>query len=314
MKKLIIAGGSGYLGRTLSTYFQKQGYAIVVLTRHHRLDQQGIRYVKWDGKALGYWVKELEGATALINLNGKSVDCRYTDANKELIYDTRIDATHVLGEAIRSLTHPPKVWINAASATIYRHAEYRDMDEDTGELGAGFSVDVCKKWEAAFNQADCGGTRKVILRIAIVLGKHGGALNPLKTLAKLGLGGKQGSGNQYFSWIHEADFCRIVKFALDNESIEGIYNASAPNPIPNKVVMKEIRKAAKMPIGLPMPKWLLELGAVMINTETELILKSRRVVPKRLLAEGFTFQYHQFRDALDDLISITIISPAYPIR
>jgi uncharacterized protein (TIGR01777 family) len=301
MTKLIIAGGSGYLGRTLSAYFQTQGYSIVVLTRQHRLDQQGIRYIKWDGKSLGYWVQELEGATAVINLNGKSVDCRYTATNKELIYDTRIDATHVLGEAIRGLKQPPKVWINAASATIYRHAEDREMDETTGELGTGFSVDVCKKWEAAFMGAECPDTRKVILRIAIVLGKHGGALQPLKSLAKLGFGGKQGNGRQYFSWIHEADFCGIVDHAITNDNAEGVYNVSTPNPITNKVIMKEIRNAVKMPFGLPMPRWLLELGAAMINTETELILKSRRVVPRRLLSEGYTFQFPQIHDALRDI-------------
>lgn len=301
MKKLIIAGGSGYLGRALSAYFQKQGYAIVVLTRHHRLDQQGIRYVKWDGKSLGYWIQELEGATALINLNGKSVDCRYTDANKQLIYDTRIDATHALGEAIRTLKHPPKVWINAASATIYRHAEDRDMDEETGELGSGFSVDVCKKWEAAFASKECPDTRKVILRIAIVLGKHGGALQPLKSLAKLGIGGKQGNGSQYFSWIHEADFSGIVDHVITNDNAEGVYNVSAPNPITNKEIMKEIRNAIKMPFGLPIPTWLLTFGAILIKTETELILKSRRVVPRRLLSEGYGFQFPQIHDALRDI-------------
>ncbi|MEQ8808864.1 MAG: TIGR01777 family oxidoreductase, partial [Imperialibacter sp.] len=233
------------------------------------------------------------------NLNGKSVDCRYNEKNKQLIYDTRIEATDVLGQALRQLKNPPRVWINAASATIYRHALDRDMDEETGEIGHGFSVDVCRKWEQTFFGAEAPGTRKVALRTAIVLGREGGALQPLKNLAKIGFGGPQGKGNQYFSWLHENDFARIVDYVIENDSLSGVYNAAAPHPLTNREVMKALRKAANRPVGLPMPEWLLHFGAWLINTETELILKSRRVVPGRLLESGFKFQHSTIEEALE---------------
>ena len=291
MKKIIIAGGSGFLGQLLADYFTQQNTEVVILTRMHREDQHLIRYTKWDGKTIGYWITELEGAEAVINLNGKSVDCRYTTANKQEIYDTRLNATNVLGLAISQCKKPPKVWINASSATIYRHAEDRDMDEATGELGEGFSVDVCKKWERVFFNSATPNVRKVALRIATVLGKDGGALKPLKHLVKFGLGGKQGSGKQYFSWVHEQDFVRVVDWVLNNQQAEGVYNVSSLNPLTNQDFMKALRKVMNIPFGMPSPKWMLELGARMIGTETELILKSRRVVPTRLQEEGFVFHF-----------------------
>ena len=302
MKKIVIAGGSGYLGQCLSNYFTNQGYHIVILTRTHQLDKVSVHYEKWDAKHLGAWTHQLEGAEALINLTGKSVDCRYTERNKQLIYDSRLCATHVLGEAIRKLKQPPKLWVNAASATIYRNALDREMDEDTGDIGSGFSVDVCKKWEQAFGEEETPDTRKVALRIAIVLGKNGGALQPLKQLTKVGFGGKQGKGNQYFSWLHEEDFCRMIQFLIGNKELKGVYNAAAPNPIPNKGVMKMLRNELGIPFGLPMPEWLLTIGARIIQTETELILKSRRVVPKRLLEAGFQFKHPGLKGALNDIL------------
>lgn len=298
MKKIVIAGGSGFLGSILQEYFLSLGYRIVVLTRHHQLDRQGVSFVKWDARHPGAWVNTLENATALINLTGRSVDCRYTSHNRQIIYSSRIEATQALGTALLQVNHPPEVWINASSATIYRDARDRDMDELTGEYGSGFSVDVCRKWEKAFQDIQLPATRKVILRIAIVLGGRGGALAPLKNLTRVGMGGRLGDGGQYFSWLHEKDFARIVKYCMDHP-VEGIYNASSPEPVINSKLMARMRKHMGMPLGLPQPACLLEAGARLIGTETELILKSRRVVPARLLREGFHFQYGTLDEALD---------------
>lgn len=199
MKKIVIAGGTGFLGKMLSEHFANLNYDVVVLSRREHKSVGNISHIKWDGETLADWANELEGAYALINLCGKSVDCRYTESNKKQIYDTRLKSTGILGKAIEACENPPKVWMNSSSATIYRHAEDRDMDEETGEIGTGFSVDVCQKWENTFFDSTTPDTRKVALRIAIVLGKDGGALQPLKSLTKIGFGGRQGSGDQYFS-------------------------------------------------------------------------------------------------------------------
>lgn len=303
MKKIVIAGGTGFLGKMLSEHFAMDNYQVVVLSRSDRTSAGKISYVKWDGENLGDWKNELEGAKALINLCGKSVDCRYTSSNKKSIYDTRLNSTMILGKAIAECENPPEVWMNSSSATIYRHAEDRDMDEETGEIGTGFSVDVCQKWESAFFDAITSNTRKVALRIAIVLGKNGGALQPLKSLAKIGFGGSQGSGTQYFSWIHEVDFINSVNFILENKALSGVYNLAAPNPVKNVKFMGILRKALKIPFGIPMPKWMLEMGALIIRTETELILKSRRVVPKKLMEKGYTFQFPHLDTALSNLVT-----------
>ncbi len=302
MKKIVIAGGTGYLGTCLIQHFTQLNYQIIVLSRKHHVNTKNVFYVKWDAKSIGSWKEELECAEAIINLTGKSVDCRYTEKNKQLIYDSRLNATNILGKAIQQLQNPPKVWINSASATIYRHSLDKEMDETTGEYGEGFSVDVCKKWEQSFNQFELTPTRKVLLRIAIVMGKNGGAFQPLSRLAKLGLGGKQGSGKQYVSWLHEVDFCKIIDFSINNTAIEGTYNAAAPNPVTNKTMMKQLREAYKMPFGIPTPKFLLKIGAFFIRTEPELVLKSRRVVPKKLLDINFQFQYNELEAAFSDIV------------
>lgn len=301
-KKIVIAGGSGFLGECLTTHYASRGEQVIILTRAESHQTATAKYVRWDGKTRGAWADELEGCDMLINLNGKSVDCRYTEKNKTLIYATRLAATAVLGEAVLACRNPPKLWINAASATIYRHSLDREMDEETGEIGTGFSVDVCQQWERVFNRFTLPATRKVIIRTAIVLGKRGGALQPLKRLAKLGLGGRQGPGNQYFSWLHEQDFTGILDFIESHTSLEGVYNLSAPEPVPNTKFMSALRNAAGRAFGLPMPTWLLEIGAVLIGTETELILKSRRVVPMKLLKAGYTFRFTTIEHALNDLL------------
>jgi uncharacterized protein len=299
--KIVIAGGTGFLGSCLVEHYRNIGTQLIILTRGKSHASENIQYVNWDGKTVGPWAQILEGADVLINLNGKSVDCRYTEENRKLIYSTRLDATAALGSAIQNCKNPPKLWINAASATIYRHSLDKEMDEYTGEIGTGFSVDVCQKWESTFNMYETPQTRKVLIRTGIVLGKIGGALRPLKMLTKFGLGGRHGPGNQYFSWIHEADFVGIIGFIISNEGMSGAYNVTAPTPLPNSQIMNSLRRVLGIPFGLPLPKLLLEFGAVLIRTEPELILKSRRVVPKRLLQAGYKFQFVNIQKALADL-------------
>ncbi|GAA0891759.1 TIGR01777 family oxidoreductase [Fulvivirga kasyanovii] len=303
MKKIVIAGGSGFLGTCLASFYSRKGYEISILSRRHTIDHGNIAYYKWDAKNPGLWTDALEGADAIINLNGKSVDCRYTEKNKQLIYDTRIDATLAIGNAIVHCKQPPKVWLNAASATIYRHSLDKDMTETDGETGTGFSVDVCKKWEAAFNHFNLPMTRKITLRTGIVLGRSGGPLLPLRNLAKMGMGGKQGSGKQYFSWLHENDFVHIVDFLINNRTSCGIYNVTSPSVITNAQLMRVLRDAVGMPLGIPLTKPVLELGAWLIGTETELILKSRKVIPERLLSEGYKFYFEHINAAIKDLMA-----------
>lgn len=299
MTKIIIAAANGYLGKLLAKHFASKGFEVIGLCRKQTYLEHAT-CVLWDGRTLSDWAKQLEGAIALINLAGKSVDCRYTDENKRQIIASRVDSTKVLGEAVSSCSIPPKVWLNAGSATIYRHAETEPMDEETGEIGTGFSVNVCKTWENTFFSCDTPQTRKAALRISFVLGNNGGAYPMLKKLVKLGVGGTMGKGTQYISWIHEDDFCNSVEWLL-NSPIEGAVNIAAPEPQPNKVFMIAMRKAYNIPFGIPQPKCLLELGARIIGTETELILKSRRVVPTRLLKAGFVFQYPNLKEAIESL-------------
>ncbi|GHN02937.1 NAD-dependent epimerase [Cytophagales bacterium WSM2-2] len=300
-KIIVIAGGTGFLGNVLVKHLSKD-YELIILTRGRTQRIDDVQHVHWDGRTIGEWSKELEGADVLINLNGKSVDCRYTEKNKKLIYSTRLEATAVLGEAVQLAKNPPRLWINAASATIYRHSMDKEMDEFTGEIGTGFSVDVCLKWEEAVNRIKTPFTRKVLIRTGIVLGKKDGPLKPLRLLAQLGLGGKHGPGDQYFSWLHEDDFAHIISFIMANASTSGAYNVTAPTPVSNQQVMKALRSSLKIPIGLPMPEWLLKLGAVLIGTETELILKSRRVIPLRLLQAGYKFKHESIEAAMNDLV------------
>lgn len=301
MKKIVIAGGTGFLGTCIAKYYSGPDYEIRILSRKHLVDHDNIKYYKWDGKSIGYWTEALEGADVLINLNGKSVDCRYTQHNQQLIYDTRLEATYVLGKAMLACQHAPKVWLNAASATIYRHSLDKAMNEQDGEIGTGFSVDVCKKWEQVFSSFHLPETRKIALRTGIVLGRHGGPLVPLRRLAKVGMGGKHGNGKQLFSWLHETDFVRIIDFLINTPHLHGTYNITSPQPVTNAVLMKSLRKCLKMPFGLPLGKKLLDFGALLIGTETELILKSRWVVPEKLCKAGFKFSFPDINTALQDL-------------
>ena len=300
---MIIAGGSGFLGQSLISYFLPKNYEIIVLSRNTKnTGNDNLRYVQWNAKTLDIWMTELEGADVLINLTGKSVDCRYSEKNKAEILSSRVDSTKVLGEAIQACAVPPKVWMNSSTATIYEHSLERKMTEENGIIGDDFSMNVAKSWEAAFHNCKTPKTNKIALRTSIVLGKSGGAFIPLKSLTKLGLGGTQGNGKQKVSWIHEHDFCRAVEFLLDNH-LSGTFNVTAPNPIPNKNFMKTIRKLMNVPFGLLQPRWLLKFGARIIKTEAELILKSRYVIPEKLIASGFQFQYPTAEKAVEEIIN-----------
>ncbi len=298
MKHIIIAGGSGFLGQVLEEHFSRKGFSIRILTRNPKKSN----HIYWDAKTLGSWTSSIENAEALVNLTGKSVDCRYTEKNKKEILNSRIDPTRILGIAISKCTHPPKVWFNSSTATIYKGSLDIEMTEDTGEIGNDFSMNIAKSWEEVFYESVHSKTRKIILRTSIVLGKKGGALIPLQQLTRIGLGGNQGKGNQKVSWIHEEDFASAIEFLLNNEQLDGVFNLSVPKPTDNKTLMKTLRKILKKPFGLAHPKWLLELGAMFIRTETELILKSRNVIPKRLLDHEFSFEYSDLEIALKHLL------------
>ncbi|MGN6638394.1 MAG: TIGR01777 family oxidoreductase, partial [Mucilaginibacter sp.] len=250
----------------------------------------------------GNWAFELENADLLVNLCGKNVNCRYNQKNRKEILNSRIEPTTLLGNVIVKLQNPPKLWINITSATIYRHAEDWPQDEVSGETGEGFSVNICKAWEKAFFDGETPHTRKIALRMGIVFGKSDGVFPRLLNLVKMGLGGKQGNGKQYVSWIHEQDVASITEWLLLHPEIDGVVNATAPNPVSNSLQMQLIRKGYGVKLGLPAPKWLLTIGAWIIGTETELILKSRWVLPKRLLDSGYEFKYPNMQRAVKECV------------
>jgi uncharacterized protein (TIGR01777 family) len=313
--RIVLPGGSGQVGRVLAQYFQQRGHQVTVLTRLPYAENW--QTVHWDGEHIGPWTDYLEGADVCINLAGRSVNCRYTAANRAAIYESRIRSTRILGEVIAALADPPKVWLNASTATIYRHALDRDMDEATGELGGeewksarrhvpqtwNFSIRVAKDWEAAFFEAPTPRTRKVALRSAITFSPvSGNTFAILLNLVHFALGGAQGNGRQYVSWIHEFDFARAVEFLIARDDITGPVNLASPHPLPNREFMAILRQACGIPNGFPTPRPLLELAAVFLRTESELVLKSRRVVPGRLLESGFTFQFPTWAEAAEDLV------------
>ena len=308
--RIVIPGGSGQLGQILARHFQERGHHVTVLTRGPYTAPW--QTVHWDGATIGPWTEHLEGADVCINLAGRSVNCRYHATNRRAIYESRIDTTRLLNRVILNLADPPRVWLNASTATIYRHALDRPMDEATGELGGNepgapakwnFSIRVAKDWEAAFFETPTPRTRKVALRSAIVLVPLAG--NPFviySNLVRLGLGGTQGNGRQYISWIHDQDFARAVEFLIARDDLSGVVNLAAPNPLPNRAFMAALRDVWNIPNGLPAPAPLLEIAAFFHRTETELLLKSRRVISTRLLDAGFTFQFPDWPSAAEDLV------------
>ncbi|WP_124979497.1 TIGR01777 family oxidoreductase [Nonlabens xiamenensis] len=305
MKTIVIAGGSGFLGTALSKYFNKKGYRIIMLSRKRKPSTSSpnndILHVHWDGKNIGPWVQQLEGAEALINLSGKSVDCRYSSNNRKAILDSRILSTKVLNLAMDQATKKPGCFINSSTATIYIHSETRLNTESNGIIGDDFSMNVAKSWENEFFSKSWKETRKVALRTSIVLGNTGGAFPKLKSIVRCGLGGQQGNGRQMLSWIHLVDFCKGVDHLISG-TLEGPVNLTALEPVTNKEFMQALRSQMGIGIGIPQPKWLIELGCVLMRTESELVLKSRNVYPERLLKDGFKFEHPKLEGALKVLV------------
>ncbi len=302
MKKVVIAGGSGFLGKAFIQYLNKDHQTeIYVLTRSRIQNKDNIHYVLWDGKTIGDWCNYLEKADLLLNLAGRTVNCRYTKTNKEEIYNSRIESTYILGKAVENCGNPPKVWINMSTATIYRDEYERKNSELNGRIGTGFSVDVAKKWEETFFSIPTFATRKIAIRTAIAFGEKGDVFNIFKKHVKIRISGHHGHGNQWVSWIHVEDFYRAIMHLYQNEDLVGVFNLSAPEAIKDKEMMALFRRLMGYKWGLPIPKWMLEIGAVFLRTESELILKSRWVFPYRLLKTGFKFKYRKMAAALEDL-------------
>ena len=297
------------MGTILARAFVRDGHEVCILSRQPA--GAAWRVVSWDARTLGAWTSEFEGADAVINLAGRSVNCRYTPENRKTIIDSRVDSTRAIGEAIARAKHPPRVWLQASTATIYAHRYDAPNDEKSGILGGGepkapdtwrFSIEVATRWEQALDEASTPNTRKVKLRSAMTMSPdHGGIFDVLLGLVRRGLGGSSGDGRQYISWIHEEDFIRAVYWLIKHDDIAGPVNLAAPNPLPNADFMRALREASGVRIGLPAANWMLEVGAFFMRTETELVLKSRRVVPGRLLADGFSFNFPAWPDAARDL-------------
>jgi len=307
-QRIILAGGSGFLGGELAKHFTRLGWQVVILTRAPKPRADGVRETAWDAKSLGDWMPELESAVAVVNLTGRSVDCRYTAKNRREIMDSRVNSTRILGEAIARCANPPRVWLNSSTATVYQHTFGKPHDESSREMDSAtdakdaFSVEVAQAWERTLDEANTPHTRKVALRTSMVLGLGRNSVFPvLRRLTRFGLGGRQGSGRQFVSWIHVEDFCRAIEWIIAHDDLIGPINQCAPNPLPNAEMMKLFRQVCGMPIGLPAMEWMLEIGAFFLRTETELIFKSRRVVPGRLLASGFEFKFPDLKSAVEDL-------------
>ena len=309
--KVVIPGGSGHVGGVLARYFTTRGDDVVILSRSPDA-AHGLRTVRWDARSLGPWAVEIDGADAVINLAGRSVNCRYHAANRREIMESRVDSTRIVGAAIAAARRPPAVWLQASTATIYAHRYDAPNDEATGIIGGSesdapdtwkFSIDVARAWERALDEAATPKTRKVALRSAMTMSPDRGSIfDVLMGLVHRGLGGRCGDGRQFVSWIHEVDFVRAVERLLADDAFVGPVNLAAPGPLPNADFMRVLREAAGVRIGLPAARWMLEIGAIFLRTETELILKSRRVVPGRLLARGFAFEFPEWQAAARDLV------------
>lgn len=307
--KIVIPGGSGQVGSILARAFCRDGHEVVVLSR--RPETRPWRVVRWNGMNLAGWQREVDGCDVVINLTGRSVNCRYTPANRREILESRVHSTRAIGEAIATASRPPRVWLQASTATIYAHRYDAANDEHTGILGGGeseapdtwqFSIDVARAWEQSFTDATVDGVRKVALRSAMTMSPDaGGIFDTLLGLVRRGLGGRAGDGRQFISWIHHEDFIAAVRWLIEHDDIDGVVNLAAPNPLPHAEFMQALREACGVRVALPATRWMLEIGAVLMRTETELILKSRRVVPASLLEHGFRFSYPDWRSAARDL-------------
>ena len=302
-RRVVIAGGSGFLGMNLARHLTALGCEVVVLSRSARSTTDNIRFVQWDARTLSEWASELDGASALVNLVGRTVDCIKSPDHCDEILRSRVEATAVLGEAMRSVDNPPPVWAQMSTAHIYGDPPEVWCDEDSA-FGYGLAPTVGRAWEQAFEAAAPEGVRKVVLRTSFVLGNSGGALTTLSRLARWGLGGTVGSGKQGMSWLHERDMNRLFERAIADESMQGAYIATAPNPVPNAEFMRTLRQTLRVPIGIRAPATLVRIGApLVLRTDPELALYGRFCVSKRLCEEGFEFEHPELESALRDILS-----------
>jgi uncharacterized protein (TIGR01777 family) len=299
-KRIILAGGSGFLGQTLAKEFFARNFEVVVLTRAPRERSDGVVEVKWDGASGGEWLKFLDGAEAVVNLAGKNINCPHTPENLRELIDSRVNSVRAIAAAFESVKIPPRVWIQAGAIGFYGDSGGNLCDEDS-QNGTGNLAEICQKWENEFNSTNLPLTRKILLRIGFVLGHDGGALPVLGKLTKWFLGGTVGSGRQFISWIHIADLTRMFVEAIDKDGLSGIFNAVAPNPATNREFMRELRRALHRPWSPPAPEFAVRLGSRLMKSEPSLALAGCRCAPKRFLASGFKFQFPDLRGALDNL-------------
>lgn len=303
--RVVIAGGTGFLGQNLARYLEHDGHEVVVISRHAPAEHHTWHHATWDARTLGDWVRHLDGAAALVNLTGRTVDCVKTPDHCDEILRSRVESTEVLGRALERVAVPPRVWIQMGTAHRYGDPPHVTIDEDAA-FGYGLAPFVGAAWEEAFARAAHPRVRSVVLRTSFVLGRNGGALPRLAGLARCGLGGKVGHGRQGISWIHATDMNRIFAWALANDGVNGAYLATAPHPVSNADFMRELRRALRAPIGLPAPAWMVRMGApLVLGTDPELALYGRYCVSRRLREEGFAFQFPDLPSALRDLYGRT---------
>ena len=310
--KVVVPGGTGQVGGILRRALSARGHEVVVLSRHPGRLEPGVRHLGWDGRTMGDWAGEIDGAAAVVNLAGRTVSCRYTDENLRQMMDSRVDSTRVVGEAIARAADPPTVWLQMSTATIYADRRDAPNDEATGVIGGHepgvpdyweYSVRIARNWEAAQLELALPATRRVALRSAMVMSPdRGGVFDVLLRMARLGLGGPVAGGGQYVSWIHDHDFVRAVELLLDRDDLDGAVNLAAPQPLPQRDLMRDLRRAWGRGFGLPATAWMAEIGAWVLRSDTELLLKSRRVVPTRLLDAGFAFEHPEWAEAAEDLV------------
>lgn len=308
MKHVMVFGGSGHIGAALLRHLDPNTYRVTIVSRNPQRPQD----LAWDGKNLGDWAKHLESTDVVINLAGRRVHCRYNQANLQDMMDSRLDSTRILGEAIAGCSNPPAVWLQSSTATIYTHTFASANDDVTGELGGAepglpevwkYSLEIAKNWEAELERAQTPGTRKVAMRMAVMMGiDRDSAFDIFSRLARLGLGGRLGAGNQFVSWIHEQDLVRAMEFLMTGD-LSGPVNLASPHPLPQVEFSRELRRAWGVPFGLPATRHMVAAGAWLLDGDAEIVMKSRRVVPKRLTEAGFTFEFPVWRDAVRDLVT-----------
>jgi uncharacterized protein len=300
MKRVILAGGSGFIGRALATDLLAQDCEVIALTRTPRPRSDGVREIVWDGRTVGEWLINLEGAEAVINLAGHTINCVHTPANRRLILESRVNATRAIGDAIRRTTTPPRTLVQASAVGFYGNTGDNVCD-DTSPGGSGFLAEICRAWEGALDANSLPRTRGVVLRFGVVLGRDGGALKPLAKLTRWFLGGAAGNGRQFISWIHQNDLNRIVLAAMEREEWHGVFNAVAPNPVTNAEFMRELRRAWHRPWSPPAPAFAVRLLAPLLGAAPSLALEGQRAVPGRLLEQGFQFHFPTLPHALREI-------------